>query len=67
MKTNNIAILSDKTSIEVDDKARIGQVLWSKNGIDIYITDLLYGLNSTPSNIEKKYYVKEYLKLKDKK
>lgn len=36
-----IAILSDKTMFEVDEKAKVGDLMWSRNGVEIRIIDLL--------------------------
>lgn len=36
-----IAVLSDRTMFEVDKSAKIGDVMWSRNGVSITIIDLL--------------------------
>lgn len=36
-----IAILSDNTMFEVDEKAKIGDLMWSTNGVEIRIKDIL--------------------------
>lgn len=38
---SKIAVLSDGTMIEVDEVAKTGDVMWSANGIEITIIDLL--------------------------
>lgn len=39
-----IAILSDRSMFEVDEGAKVGDLLWSTNGVEIRIVRLLPGL-----------------------
>jgi hypothetical protein len=39
-----IAILSDRTMVEVDATAKVGDLLWSTNGVEIRIVKLLPAL-----------------------